>query len=398
MISVEEALSLIKENVSPLKPVRMPLSETSELVLAEDVSAHINIPAFPQSSMDGYAFSFDSWQNGKKLKIVGEIPAGKFNDHTLDPQQAVRIFTGAVVPEGADTVVKQELTDLADDLLVIRDLDITKGENVRPIGSEIKTGEIALYKNKKLSPPAIGFLAGIGVHEVLVYPKPSVSLIVTGNELQVPGQSLQKGQVYESTSFSIKAVLEQLYIREFRYVAVKDDLEKLKVQLNKALAESDLVMLAGGVSVGDYDYVPEALSSCGVSTIFHKVKQRPGKPLFFGKTDQTIVFGLPGNPASVLTCFYEYVLQAIEIMTNEKDTIKNTEAVLSVDFTKNPELTYFLKGSLDGNQVTPLGAQESYRMRSFADANCLIRLDEGKSEFKRGENVDVQVFLNNLLR
>ena len=398
MISVTEALSLIKENVSPLKPVRLPLKETGELVLAEDIRARIDIPAFRQSSMDGYAFSFEGWQDGKKLKINGEVPAGASNGFVIEPQQAVRIFTGAAVPDGADTVVKQEMVEISEDLLIIRDNSISRGDNVRAVGSEIKTGEIALKKNKKLSPPSIGFLAGIGVHEVLVHPKPSVSLIVTGNELQVPGQSLKKGQVYESTSFSIKAVLEQLYIREFRYVAVKDDPEKLKIQLNKALAESDLVMLAGGVSVGDYDYVPEALSSCGVSTIFHKVKQRPGKPLFFGKTDKTIVFGLPGNPASVLTCFYEYVLQAIEIMTNEKDTIKNTEAVLSVDFTKNPELTYFLKGSLDGNQVTPLGAQESYRMRSFADANCLIRLDEGKSEFKRGENVDVQVFLNNLLR
>ena len=398
MISVHEALSLVRENVHPLKPVRLPLAEAGGLILAEDVDAVFDIPAYPQSSMDGYAFTYDDWHSRKKLTVKGEIPAGLYNGTTLKPQQAVRIFTGAVVPEGADTVVRQELTDVSGDRLIIRDGVITKGENVRIPGSEIKAGETALNKDKKLSPAAMGFLAGIGIHEVLVYPKPSVSLIVTGNELQAPGRLLKKGQVYESTSFSILAVLRQLYIDQFRWVAVQDDRNQLSRALLSALAESDLVMLAGGVSVGDYDYVPEVLSSCGVKTIFHKVRQKPGKPLFFGRKDEKIIFGLPGNPSSVLTCFYEYVLMAAEILSNERDTIKNTEAVMAEDYIKNPELTYFLKGYLDGNRVTPLGAQESYRMRTYAEANCLIRMEEGVTEYKTGEKVEVQIFLNNLMR
>src|SRR5882672_7287794 len=183
MISVTEAKQLILEHATPLPPERLPLSEAAGMVLAEDVYASINIPAFDQSSMDGYAFSFPGWTTNKSLKIKGEVAAGSNDIATLPQGNAIRIFTGAAVPGGADTVVMQEKTKIQNDFLLIEDENLLQGSNVRPKGSEIKAGDLALAKDSLLLPAAIGFLAGIGITKVLLYPYPSISIIVTGNEL-----------------------------------------------------------------------------------------------------------------------------------------------------------------------------------------------------------------------
>ena len=175
MISVSEAKKIISENVSSLEPVTLPLQESAGLILAEDVYASMDIPAFPQSSMDGYAFSFEGWKKHKKLKIAGEVAAGSNETFTLDPENAVRIFTGAAVPAGADTVIMQEKVQVENGELKIEDETLQQGNNVRLKGSEIKAGELALGKESVLSPAAIGFLAGIGITEVKVYPNPSIS-------------------------------------------------------------------------------------------------------------------------------------------------------------------------------------------------------------------------------
>src|SRR6187401_560210 len=212
MISVIDAKKIISENVTSLEPVILPLQESAGLILAEDVYASMDIPAFPQSSMDGYAFSFEGWKQHKKLKIAGEVAAGSNENFTLAPGNAVRIFTGAAVPAGADTVIMQEKIKTVNGELSIEDETLQPGNSVRSKGSEIKAGALALEKGNTLSPAAIGFLAGIGITEIKVYPNPSISIIITGNELQQPGQSLQHGQVYESNSFALKAVLKQLNI------------------------------------------------------------------------------------------------------------------------------------------------------------------------------------------
>ena len=202
LINVVEAKKLILEHAVTILPVNLPLLQAAAMVLAEDVYASINIPAYAQSSMDGYAFSFPDWKKNKALTIKGEIAAGSNEIFTLTPGNAVRIFTGAEVPPGADTVVMQEKTNIENDCIFIADENIIQGSNVRAKGSEIKAGELALAKDSLLMPAAIGFLAGIGITEVLVYPHPSVSIIVTGNELQAPGQPLMRGQVYGPTGKS----------------------------------------------------------------------------------------------------------------------------------------------------------------------------------------------------
>lgn len=389
MISVSEAKKIISENVSPLKPVMLPLSDAPGLRLAEDIYATTDIPAFPQSSMDGYAFSFEGWKQYKHLKITGEIAAGSREVLTLAPGNAVRIFTGAAVPPGADTVIMQEKTKVENGELKIEDESLQAGTSVRPKGSEIIAGALAIEKGNILFPAAIGFLAGIGITVVNVYPNPSIAIIITGNELQQPGQSLQHGQVYESNSFALKAVLTQLQIENVQILYAKDNPGELTATLQKALEQTDVVLLTGGVSVGDYDFVLQAATDCGAEKLFHKVKQRPGKPLYFGKKDNKLVFGLPGNPSSVLTCFYQYVIPALEKLSKRKIGLQAIKVPLAKAFQKNTGLTHFLKGFYDGKTAMTLDAQESFRLSSFAKANCLIQIDEETTSLKEGELVDV---------
>ena len=389
MISVSDAKKIISENVSTLSPVILPLQDAAGLILAKDVYALTDIPAFPQSSMDGYAFSFEGWKKNTKLKIIGEVAAGSNETFTLAPENTVRIFTGAAVPAGADTVIMQEKVKTQNGELLIDDETLQSGNSVRPKGSEIKAGSLALEKGNILSPAAIGFLAGIGITEVKIYPNPSISIIITGNELQQPGKTLQHGQVYESNSFALKAVLQQLHINNVEVYYATDKPEVVTNTLKKALQQSDVVLLTGGISVGDYDFVLQATTECGVEKLFHKVKQRPGKPLYFGKKENKLVFGLPGNPSSVLTCFYQYVLYALEKLTKRKISLQTIEAPLVRSFQKGTGLTHFLKGKYDGKTATILDAQESYRLSSFAKANCFIQINEEMTSCKEGELVTV---------
>ncbi len=391
MISVSAAKIYIQESVKALPPVTVALQEATGLVLAEDVFARTDIPAFNQSSMDGYAFSFDQWKTNNCLPIQGQSAAGNKEPMVVSGDNAVRIFTGAPVPEGTDTVVMQEKTKVEEGVLQILDDTLQKGINVRLCGTDIKYGEIALEKGTVLTPAAIGFLAGVGIDKVIVYPNPVVSIILTGNELQQPGSPLEYGQVYESNSFSLQSALNLLQIYDVKIFRAEDDLTVLKNQLENALQQSDIVLLTGGISVGDYDFVLEASHLCGVETIFHKIKQRPGKPLFFGKKNEQLVFGLPGNPSSVLTCFYEYVIPAIKKIKGNETIVEVIYAPIAKTIQKPESLTCFLKGFYNGKTAMPLDAQESYRLSSFAKANCLIQLNEGIQTYKEGEMAEIHL-------
>jgi molybdopterin molybdotransferase len=389
VITVAEAKHIISTNVTVLKPVTVSLLHARGKVLAADVFATVDIPAFPQSAMDGYAFAFDDLQ--KELIIEGEMAAGSSFPIEVTEGKAIRIFTGAPVPAGADTVVMQEKVKTENGVLIIEDEKLQRNSNVRPIGSEIKAGELALPKGSLLTAAAIGFLAGIGVTEVSVIPDPVISIILTGNELQEPGEPLSYGQVYESNSFGLTAALESLHLPVHQVYKAEDDPEVLTAILQQALNESDLVLLTGGVSVGDYDFVLQAAEKCGVTQQFHKVKQRPGKPLFFGTKNEKVVFGLPGNPSSVLTCFYEYVTEALAIQTKRPLQLKTVQTLLAKDCKKAPGLTHFQKAYYDGQTVLPLTAQESYKLNSFATANCLLVLDGEKEEYKINDPVSIHL-------
>jgi molybdopterin molybdotransferase len=389
MISVAEAKNIIRGNTNSLIPAKLPLTESVGLMLADDVFAVSPVPPFPQSAMDGYAFSFKQWQLNKRLKIAGEVAAGSKEALTIGSGMAARIFTGAVVPSGADTVVMQEKVSVENGELIIHDENISAGANVRIKGAEIESGALALEKGSILSPAAIGLLTGAGVTEVNVYPEPSITIIVTGNELQQPGKPLQYGQVYESGSITLATALQQLHFTRVTIVYAEDDPVIITAKLQMALEQSDLVLLTGGVSVGDYDFTVQATESCGVQKLFHKIKQRPGKPLYFGKKGSKVIFGLPGNPASVLTCFYQYVIPALESLSRRNIALSMIKVPLAKSFQKAAGLTHFLKGWYDGTTVMLLGAQESFRLSSFAKANCLVQIDEDVTVCEQGEPVDV---------
>lgn len=389
MISVTEAKQIIQNSRTPKKSVVLPLSEAFGLVTSKDVIATTDIPNFAQSSMDGYALKYEDRQT--PIKIIGEMAAGTSKQLKINNGEATRIFTGAPLPENADTVVMQEKIRLENNTLVIEDENLQFGLNVRPKGAEVKKGEVAMASETYLSAAAIGFLAGIGCAAVSVYEPPKIAIILTGNELQQPGNPLEFGQVYEANSFQLKAVLNQMGIKDIQVFTAEDNPEELQKVLENALNKSDVVLLNGGVSVGDYDFVTQAAKSCGIEGKFHKIKQKPGKPLFFGTKEDKLVFGLPGNPSSSLTCFYEYVLPALESAMGLNAGLQEIKASAPHDYPKPIGLTHFLKAFYSDGKVTPLHAQESFRLHSFAQANCFIVLPEESAGCKAGENVTVHL-------
>ena len=391
MISVSEAKKLMTENTTLLESCYVPLYDATCLILAEDLFSMIDFPPFNQSAMDGYGFRFDDLKTNQTLTIAGEIPAGIFPTTKLLPNNTVRIFTGAPVPEGCDTVVMQEKVSVQQNKLLINDTQLKKGMNVRLKGTQTHKGDLALKAGSKISSGAAGFLAGLGFDKVKAFRTPSVCIISTGKELNKPGQPLEAGKVYECNSYSLNAALSELNIKP-KILSVDDDEIETTTVINNNLQKCDVMILSGGVSVGDYDFVSKALHNCGVQLVFHKVKQKPGKPLYFGKYKNTLIFGLPGNPSALLTCYYEYVLPAIKkMMGYETENEAKIYLPLSSSFSKKEGLTYFLKGKKSGNEVIPLQGQESYQMTSFALANCIIQLDENKTEFQKGDLVEIHL-------
>jgi molybdopterin molybdotransferase len=392
MISVKMAKELVAQYSYLQTSIKIRLEDSANHVLAEDIYALRDIPGFHQSAMDGYALRIDDYNMKNKLTIKGESAAGIPNHYNLGPGEAFRIFTGAPIPVGADTIVIQENVTIQNDQLIINDKLLQKGSNVRPMGSEIKANTLAIKKGSLLTPAAIGYLAGIGMHEVSAYSSPIIHLIVTGNELTKPGTKLQFGQVYESNSYTISAALQQMGLKLFSLTQIEDEYEKIVNTILNKLNDSEILLITGGISVGDYDYISKALKSCGVEQVFHGIKQKPGKPLFFGCKGKNLIFGLPGNPSSVLTCFYEYVYPCIRTMMGFTQTnLPKKTLPLRILYQKKSGLTHFVKASCTAQDVTPLHAQESYRMQSFAVSNCLICLEEEKEFFQEGDLVEVHL-------
>ncbi len=387
MISVSEAKKIISDSCTHRKEEYIKLSQSLGYVLATAIYSPVNTPPFHQSSMDGFAFSFEEWDGKNELKVCGEIQAGNKTNFDIRPGEAVRIFTGAAVPASADTVVMQEQTARNQETIEITNKILTKGANVRLCGSQTKKDELALNKGQVLNSGTVSFLASLGINSVKVFSKPSVSLIITGKELVQPGEEITEGRIYESNSFGLTAGLNSLGIEPTSVEIVDDNEEKIIESIKKRL-ECDILILTGGVSVGDYDLVVPALEKCGVKTIFHKVKQKPGKPFYFGKRNQTLVFGLPGNPGSALTCFYRYIVPAIGNFT-QRSYLNEIEMPLTSSYQKKSGLTHFLKGQINNQKVAILDNQASYMMNSFAIADCLIQLEEGKELFSKDDLVSV---------
>jgi molybdopterin molybdotransferase len=392
LIAFEEAKALVTTHCHALSLIEIDLNNSIDAVLAEDVLSPIDFPSFPQSAMDGYAIRFSDFVADESLHVTGEVQAGSGFNPAYKDKSAVRIFTGAPVPADYDTVVMQEHCNRNGDELFISSPKLVRGMNVRAQGSEIKAGEQALQKGTLLTAGAIGFLIGLGITTVKVYSKPKVRIIVTGKELIQAGNPLAYGQIYESNGCTLLKALQHLHINDVEIAQVDDDPLLIKEQIQQAISNADLLLLSGGVSVGDYDFVSAALQQAGVDIIFHKVKQKPGKPVLFGKLNNCIVFGLPGNPSSVLTCFYEYVTIALQQMTGRSTPYYlSMQVMLKSGFQKPAGLTHFLKGIVVDNTVSILPAQESFRLSSFSIANCLVQVPSDTTDLKENDLVTIQL-------
>lgn len=392
MITAEKAGRLVVKNSKSLSSLKVRVTNAYGMVLANNIPAPVNLPSFKQSAMDGYAIKFSDHQHHKKLKVIGEVAAGNMFAKTLTSGQAVRIFTGASLPTGADTIVMQEKTTLENGYLHINDPDLKRGCSVRKTGAQVKKGKTAILKGTLINPGTIAYLSALGLPFVNIISPPLVSLIVTGNELKKPGEVLKKGQVYECNSFALGAALKSMHLNPASTVFVPDLEEEIHKAIIRANAVSDLILITGGISVGDYDFVSSALKKTGAETIFYKVNQKPGKPLFFGKYKNTLIFALPGNPAAVLSCFYEYVYPAINRMLGKKEIfLKKLYLPIAKSYPKKTGLALFLKGKISGNKVHVADSQESYMLSSFTTANSLIYLPAPRENVRKGELVEVHL-------
>ncbi len=380
MVSVEEALKIVEKQVKILGIEVLPISQCLNRVLAMDVFSKIDIPSFPQSAMDGYAVcSLGDIAEGDQFELIGEIQAGQTETIDLIPGKAVRIFTGAAVPPEATTVIMQEIVTKEGSKITI-DKDVKEGVNIRERGEQIMSGDTGLQSGTKLTPSGIGFLAMMGYSEIKVVKKPSIHLVVTGNELVPPGQDLAYGEIYESNSVTLASALENYGFPVTKIHFVKDTYEETLDCLKTALSEADVLLTSGGISVGDYDFVGRALRELEVDEHFYKVKQKPGKPLFFATKNETVIFALPGNPASALTSLYYYILPALNQMSgNGFEGLSQLGLPLLSEYSKKGDRAQFLKGFITPEGVEILDGQSSAMMHTYAIANALIYLPAAQS-------------------
>ncbi|MFC5048442.1 gephyrin-like molybdotransferase Glp [Aquimarina hainanensis] len=387
MISVEEAIQKVVKTVQTTTTSQtIRVREAVGEILSKDVIAPINMPPFRQSAMDGYALNL---YDNTTYEVRDEVKAGDQHHPVLEKGEAVRIFTGAAVPDTANTVIMQERVVMNENTIAVEGL-VNFGDNIRLEGEQIKKGEIALKKDTIITVAGIGYLLSLGIQEIQVYKKPSIGVVVTGNELIEPGKPLSTGKVYDSNGGMLATALQSLEYKEISEYSVKDQYETTKEVLLTALKENDVIVLSGGISVGTYDYVGKALKELGVEEIFYKVKQKPGKPLFFGRKKNKIVFALPGNPAAALSCFYLYVYPALEKLRGNKNFSLDKKEVTSISsFEKKGNRAQFLKAILEENTVTILEGQSSAMLQTFAVANALVYIPEERSRIMKNDTVEV---------
>ncbi|MFE9457591.1 gephyrin-like molybdotransferase Glp [Streptomyces californicus] len=426
--SVDEHLDDILASVRPLEPIELQLPDAQGCVLVKDVVVEVALPPFDNSSMDGYAVRIADVEGASEefpavLTVIGDVAAGSAglaDDQVVGPGQAARIMTGAPLPAGAEAVVPVEWTDggtgegpadtmrahsgapedATGEVRVHR--PVTAGAHVREAGGDVEPGALALAAGSVVGPAQIGLLAAIGCATVVVRPRPRVVVLSTGSELVQPGEQLAAGQIYDSNSFALTAAARDAGAIAYRVGAVSDDAETLRATIEDQLIRADIVVTTGGVSVGAYDVVKEALSSVGDEdepgggVEFRKLAMQPGKPQGFGSIgpDHTPLLALPGNPVSSYVSFELFVRPAIRALMGLEDVHRPT-ARARLDLEKaltSPEgRRQFLRGRYDAEEgtVTPVGGSGSHLIAALAQADALIVVDEDVTSVEPGTETDV---------
>ena len=384
MIYLFEAIKLIEDNVNPLAPEAVPLTEALGCRLKQDVIAEIDIPPFNNSAMDGFAFHHTdfSGEGPWSFPIMDVIAAGDSPTAKLLPGNAVKIMTGAPMIDGSDTVIKIESVVVKDGKVIV-DSKPELGSCVRPRGEDVNDGDLLFQRGKILSAVDLGLLASIGKSEIKVTPRPKVCLVATGSELIQPGYPLEFGQIYDSNRITIQSLLDNNGFKKITSMTVTGEYETLKNEIENQLASHDMLITIGGVSMGDFDHIPRLVNELGGEVVFHKVKVKPGKPIFLAKftsisTDPKWLVGLPGNPVSAVVSYHTYVKRIQTKLMDLPPSIIASKAILAenirvkVGRLKIISVTVVEKN--DGLIAYPIGRQSSGRLSSLKGANAFIQI------------------------
>jgi len=397
LLPFEQALTNMLTQVSPItETLTLPIEQALHYVLAQDIASPLNVPPHDNSAMDGYAFTIESLTVNKTMTLVGRSMAGAPFQGQCKAGQCIRIMTGAKMPDCCDSVEMQENVNVdGEQITFLQEKNF--GSHVRKAGEDIKVNQQVLQQGHRITAVDIGVLASLGVAEVTVYRKLKVALIATGDELKLPGQTLRVGDIYESNSFVLSAMLKKLHVDVIDFGIIEDDLEAIKAAFVSADKQADAVISSGGVSVGDADYTKTVLDDLG-EIGFWKIAMKPGKPFAFGKLANSVFFGLPGNPVSALVTFHQLALVALTKMQNA-EPLKRTHLTVKCtsELRKSPGRMDFQRGILSinaqgENVVASTGSQGSGILSSLAQANCFIVLPSEQGKVPAGEMVTVQLF------
>lgn len=388
MISVEQAQKIVLKHSRKRRIELVPLMDSLGCVLAEKIRVPVPLPHWDNSAMDGFALRAEDTQEAARqnpviIKIAGVLKAGDRALKKLKLGEAVKIMTGAPIPAGADTVLPKEIAVIENQFLKISE-PFLKGRHIRKQGEEMKKGSVLDLRNTPISSGTIAFLSQIGKTRVRVYAKPKVAVLTTGSELIAPGKRLSPGKIYDSNSPMLVSSLISNGLSPVMVQTLGDKPGALRRALVRALGKSDVILLSGGVSVGDYDFSKTVLGEIGVKTLFWKISQKPGKPLYFGNRGSQLIFGLPGNPASAFMCFYEYVLPAIRnLMGYPNPFLQRHKAVMDGKVKQDASKTVFLKSRINGNgRVSVLQHQASHMISSLHETNGFLVVPPANADRK----------------
>ncbi|HEX7219396.1 MAG TPA: gephyrin-like molybdotransferase Glp [Burkholderiales bacterium] len=393
-LRVDKAREAIRNCLSRIQETE-PVSVKNALgrVLAQDIVPDINVPAHDNSAMDGYAVRFADLD--KPLKEVGTALAGKPFHGNVGAGECVRIMTGAVMPQGADTVVIQEVVKKDGERIVVPPGQ-KKAQNVRYAGEDLSKGKAVLHPGRLLRPAELGLIASLGIAEVKVKRRLRVAFFATGDELASIGAPLKEGEVYDSNRYTLHGMLARLGVELIDMGVVRDDPPALEKAFRRAAETADVVITTGGVSVGEADFVKQLMARLG-EVLFWKIAMRPGRPMAFGRIGAAFLFGLPGNPVAVMVTFYQFVREALLYMQGRDDAgLPLLQVPTAENMRKVPGRTEYQRGVVfrDGDswKVRTTGQQGSGVLRSMSEANCFIVLEHERGSVKAGEPVSVQLF------
>lgn len=396
---VTKARAFIHQFLAPIEgTVRVPIRSSLGRVLAEDVLTPVDVPAHRNSAMDGWAMRSADLKADTEVTLqeIGASFAGKPFAGRVGAGQCVRIMTGGVVPEGADTVVMQERAKANGKSIAFGGANKT-GQHVREAGEDLKKGSIALRKGRIVRPSELGLIASLGVGEIAVHRKLRVAFFSTGDELKSIGTTLAEGEIYDSNRYTLHGMLTRLGCEVLDMGVVRDDPHALESAFREAAANADVVITSGGVSVGEADFVKAMMDRLG-EVVFWKIAMKPGRPLAYGRIAGAHFFGLPGNPVSVMVTFYQFVRDALLVLMGADPVtpVPTFRATCTAKLKKAPGRTEFQRGVLsraaDGSlTVKPTGEQGSGILKSMSDANCFIILDDATGNVEAGTTVEVQL-------